>query len=85
MNSFFSFLNLLMSGTIIATFAAMGPALLFKGRAVRDWLVRLYSNDQITDHLTSRGYLVSMRLVGAGVVAIELWILARSIALVAHW
>jgi hypothetical protein len=80
-NSIFAFLNMLAVGAIAAAFAAMGPALLFKGRAIREWLVQFYSNDQITDHLRSPGYLLSMRLVGAGVVGIELLMLAKSISL----
>jgi hypothetical protein len=52
--------------TLFALIGTLGAAFLFKGRAVRDWIIRFYKNDRITRHLAMPGWLLSMRLVGLG-------------------
>lgn len=58
---------------------ALGAAFAFKARGVRGWLERLYDNPRITRHMNMRGYLLSMRLVGTGWLALGLFILGAMI------
>lgn len=46
--------------------AAAGLGLVLRAATFRNWLIRLYANPQMTRHLQMRGYVLSMRLVGAG-------------------
>jgi hypothetical protein len=63
---------------IAVAIAASGLGLLFRGQAIRDWSIRLYANPQITRHLQMPGYVLSMRLVGAGWFAFGVFILIGS-------
>ena len=46
--------------------AIAGLAMALKAAAMRTWLIGVYDNPRITRHLNMPGYLLSMRLVGAG-------------------
>jgi hypothetical protein len=61
---------------IAVVIAALGLGLLFRAQAIRNWLVKLYANPQITQHLQMPGYVLSMRLVGAGWFAFGIFILS---------
>ena len=55
-----------MLGVVIA---AMGLGLVLRAGTFRNWLIRLNANPRMTRHLQMRGYVLSMRLVGAGWLA----------------
>jgi hypothetical protein len=55
--------------------AALGLGLLFRVQALRNWLMKLYADPRITRHLQIPGYVLSMRLVGAGWFAFGIFIL----------
>jgi hypothetical protein len=54
---------------IVAFLVAFGALLLFKAQWLRDRMVALYHHPRITRHLHMRGYIISMRLVGGGLMA----------------
>jgi hypothetical protein len=61
---------------IAVAIAALGLGLLFRAQAIRNSLVKLYANPRITRHLQIPGYVLSMRLVGAGWFAFGIFILS---------
>jgi len=62
-------------GRLIAVaIAASGLGLLFRAQAIRNWLIELYADPRITAHLQIPGYVLSMRLVGAGWLAFGVFI-----------
>ena len=63
---------------IVAFLVAFGALLLFKARWLRDRMVALYRNPKITQHLHMRGYVLSMRLVGGGLLAFLGFAILRS-------
>jgi len=59
---------------IVVAIAALGLGLLCRAQAIRNWLVKLYANPQITRHLQMPGYVLGMRLVGAGWFAFGIFV-----------
>ena len=71
-----------MSGAdlILALIGAGGAALAIKARTVRDGIMRLYNHPRITRHVTLPGYVLSLRLVGAGLCVLMLAFLIANLA-----
>ncbi|HEY1448528.1 MAG TPA: hypothetical protein VGF33_08320 [Caulobacteraceae bacterium] len=70
-------MNFVLFFVVMLLFTVLGVAFTFRARTVRDWLMRLYKNQAITNHFTMPGFVFGMRVVGFG------WVVLGSIALAA--
>jgi len=58
-------MNLIYGDAFMAALAVLGAMLAFRARGIRNWLVRLYRNQQIASHVRVPGYVLSLRPIGA--------------------
>ncbi|MGH6956637.1 MAG: hypothetical protein ACREEW_08250 [Caulobacteraceae bacterium] len=70
-------MNTILGYGAISVFTVLGAAFAFRGRTVRDWLIRAYNNPAITRHFSMPGFLLGMRAVGLG------WLVLGLVAIVA--
>jgi hypothetical protein len=65
---------------VLALIGTSGAALALKARGLRDCVIRIYNNPQITRHMSLPGYVSSLRLIGAGLSALMLVFLIANLS-----
>ena len=63
-----------VSGCLFAALiGALGLCLIFRTRAILDWLIAFYGRPDIASHLRMPGFDVTLRFIGVGLVLFAGW------------